>query len=74
MKLLPQLWGEDGEKLMDYCSICKSRNTWDCEDERETGRTKCDDFDLDFNAISDEKTKHLVQNIVLASLMLKEES
>ncbi len=57
---------------MDYCSICKLRNTWDCEDERETGRTKCDDFDLDFNAISNE-TKHMVQNIVLASLMLKEE-
>ena len=57
---------------MDYCSICKSRNTWDCEDERETGRTKCDDFDLDFNAISDE-TKHMVLS-VLASLMLKEKS
>lgn len=58
---------------MDYCSICKSRNTWDCEDERETGRTRCDDFELDFNAIPDE-TKRMAQNIVLAALMLKEES
>lgn len=58
---------------MDYCSICKSRNTWDCEDERETGRTKCDDFELDFNAIPDE-TKRMAQNIALASLMLKEKA
>lgn len=58
---------------MDYCSICKSRNTWDCEDERETGRTRCDDFELDFNAIPYE-TKRMAQNIALASLMLKEKS
>ena len=35
---------------MNYCEICKSRHTWDCEDEIETGRTKCADFDLDLSA------------------------
>ena len=56
---------------MNYCDICKNRHTWDCEDERETGRTKCDDFELDFDAI-DPETKRMTQNIALASLLLKE--
>ena len=56
---------------MDYCSICKSRHTWDCEDERETGRTRCDNFEMDFSAL-DEDTKIMLEKIAIAHLFIKE--
>lgn len=55
---------------MDYCAICKSRHTWDCEDERETGRTRCGDFEIDFSAL-DPDDKAMIQKIVIAHLMMK---
>ena len=56
---------------MDYCKICRSRHTWDCEDERESGRTFCGDFEIDFSALSS-KDKAAVQRIVMAYLLMKE--
>ena len=55
---------------MDFCQYCKSRHTWDCEDERETGRTRCSDFELDFNAL-DSEDKKAIQKLVIAHLMMK---
>lgn len=57
---------------MDYCAICKSRHTWDCEDEREAGRIQCGDFEIDFSALNTED-KDIIQKIAIAHLLMKEE-
>lgn len=56
---------------MNFCSVCKSRHTWDCEDERETGRTRCSDFELDFSALDlDDKKK--IEKLIVSYLAAKE--
>ena len=57
---------------MNYCEICKSRHTWDCEDEIETGRTKCADFDLDLSALN-KKDREQIQKMEIAFLLMREE-
>ena len=57
---------------MNCCEICKSRYTWDCEEEIETGRTKCADFDLDLSAF-DDKDREQIQNFAIAYLLMMEE-
>lgn len=57
---------------MNYCEICKSRHTWDCEDEIETGRTKCADFEIDLSAL-DKKDRELIQKFAIAHLLMREE-
>lgn len=57
---------------MDYCDFCKSRHTWDCEDERETGRKRCNDFELDFDAL-DPADKEKIQKLIISYLILKDE-
>ena len=56
---------------MNYCEICKSRHTWDCEDEIETGRIKCADFDLDISALNKEDREQ-IQKMEIAFLLMRE--
>ena len=57
---------------MNWCEICKSRYTWDCEDEMETGRTKCADFEIDLSALRKED-RELIQKFAIAHLLMREE-
>lgn len=54
--------------MLDYCSICKNRHTWECEDSR---RNKCSEFEMDFSAL-DEDTKIMLEKIAIANLFIKE--
>ena len=55
--------------MIDYCSICKNRHTWECEDSR---RTKCGEFEMDFSAL-DEDTKIMLEKIAIAQLYINKE-
>ena len=55
---------------MSLCEICKSRHTWDCDDE--VGRRKCANFELDLSAL-DEKDREEIQRLAMAYLMLRGE-
>lgn len=47
---------------MNYCEICKYRHSWDCEDEIETGRTECKDFEID---LSSDKVKAAILHLLV---------
>ena len=48
---------------MTICEHCFYRNSWDCEDDWNRCITKCDEFKLDWNTLS-QKQQKAIQRIL----------
>ena len=51
---------------MDRCSYCAYRNSWDCDDgwNRKSNNTYCEEFSLDFDALSDKQKKVIQRKLM----------
>ena len=45
------------------CEHCKSRYSWDCDDGLAYPKHGCEDFELDWNTLSNKQKKAVIRNL-----------